>query len=77
MIGGTQPFLIMNMKTQLVSFATLFRNTRTGLFAVALSLATLTPVIGQSAVSVLFYGPNDSTESYFLPANATFTVCLT
>jgi ASPIC/UnbV protein/VCBS repeat protein len=50
------------------------RNTRTGLCAIAMSLATFAQVFGQPAASVLFYGPNDSTESSFLPTSATVTV---
>lgn len=58
----------------LVIFATWFRNTRTRLFAVALAVVILAPISGQSAPRVLFYGPNDSTESSYLPTNATLTV---
>src|SRR5215207_7032858 len=47
---------------------------KAGLLVVILSLATFTQVFGQHAPSVLFYGPNDSTESTFLPEGATFTV---
>jgi hypothetical protein len=47
---------------------------RTGPLAIVLLLAIFTQVFGQPAASVLFYGPNDSTESSFLPTNATFTV---
>jgi hypothetical protein len=44
------------------------------LFAITISLAACIQVFGQRVISVLFYGPNDSTESSFLPTNATFTV---
>src|SRR5689334_15235347 len=53
---------------------TIFLPARAGLLAIILSLATFTPVFGQPVIKVLFYGPNDATESSFLPAGATFTV---
>jgi dienelactone hydrolase len=55
-----------------VSAAPEYRNIKAGLLAIALAMVTCTELLAQSRV--LFYGPNDSTESEFLPASATFTV---
>jgi hypothetical protein len=52
----------------------IFLPATTGLLAVGLLLATFNQAFGQRATSVLFYGPNGSTEALWLPPGATFTV---
>ena len=66
------PHLATTMTTPILSLATLtawFRNIRTRLFAVAMSLATFTPVFGQPVITV-----QPQSQSVSVGANVTLSV---